>query len=488
MFKTAITTNALVNDTANNFFQNIYGDPYNNDISFISTLRALVAPRMSSDDQLSVRFQRTSYSASEVGERTTTSTVRAICEYFYADDVGSIYIHSFENPAQDSNYACLELMKSTFCKTYQGWHRLEKVTEFYKKQFLTMCFINPDKKSVAIFVDSLDMRKMHYLQCSIFAFLPWYFDPEKGVSEIEMELINSLREKTSNKYEDVIARIASQYDFRSARIRQLLSGFETKFERIECNNIRGQLDRVRNNIDSLNRQIGDQLHTKNDLEIKLLGLETKISNASEDSEIMEYFLCNDRLVLLRVSNDTMLFGVKAYIEYFNEDMVESVLRNKSSYVYAPDGRSCNRHIPAESMEKLIRAIFIDQTLKIKVCAAYEFDLNGSVYAQQYFGFDHNFHDCMPNPHIDGYHCLGNYQRTINELLSKRDYITAIEQCVASAKSLNFGDSPVMNLFFRAIYKLDCNYNNKCIELPDGKVVDPKGAIAWLEEQESGENE
>ena len=63
MFKTAITTNDLVNDTANSFFRNIYGDPYNNDISFVSTLRALVAPRMSEDDQLSVRFQRTSYSA-----------------------------------------------------------------------------------------------------------------------------------------------------------------------------------------------------------------------------------------------------------------------------------------------------------------------------------------------------------------------------------------------------------------------------------------
>ena len=488
MFKTAITTNALVNDTANNFFRNIGGDPYNNDISFISTLRALVAPRMGADESLTVRFHRTSYSASDIGRASMSEIVRSVCEYFFSDDVGSIYIHSFEHTDDDSNVACIKLMENAFCKTYRGWHRLEKVTEFYKKQFETLCFVHPERKSVAIFVNKLDMRKMHYLQCSIFAFLPWYFDPEKGVSEIEMELINSLREKTSNKYDDVISRIASQYDFRSARIRQLLSGFETKFERIECSNIRSQLDRVRGNIDNLNRQIGDQLHTKNDLEIKLLGLETKISNASEDSEIMEYFLCNDRLVLLRVSNETMLFGVKTYIEYFNEDMVESVLRNKSSYVYAPDGRSCNRHIPAESMEKLIRAIFIDQTLKIKVCAAYEFDLNGSVYAQQHFGFDHNFHDCMPNPHIDGYHCLGNYQRTINELLTKRDYITAIEQCVASAKSLNFGDSPVMNLFFRAIYKLDCNYNNKCIELPDGRVVDPKGAIAWLEEQESGENE
>ena len=66
MFKTAITTNALVNDTANSFFQNIYGDPYNNDISFISTLRALVAPRMNENDVLSVRFNRTEYSAPAV--------------------------------------------------------------------------------------------------------------------------------------------------------------------------------------------------------------------------------------------------------------------------------------------------------------------------------------------------------------------------------------------------------------------------------------
>lgn len=488
MFKTAITTNALVNDTANSFFQNIYGDPYNNDISFISTLRALVAPRMNENDVLSVRFNRTEYSASDVSSGSTSAVVKAICEYFNQNDVGSIYIHSFNNSAQDNNYACLELMKSSFCKVYKGWHRLEKVTEFYQRQFLTMCFINPEKKSVAIFVDNMDMRKMHYLQCSIFAFLPWYFDPEKGVSEIEMELISSLREKTSAKYEDVIARIASQYDFRTARIRQMLSGFETKYERIECDNVRSQLDRIRSNIDSLNRQIGDQIHTKNDLEIKLLGLETKVANSSEDSEIMEYFLCNDRLVLLSVSDNRMVFGVKTYIEYFDEEMALSAIKNRHSYLYVPEGRKCNEYIPEDSIEKLMRAIFIDQILKIRVCAAYEFNLNGSVNARQGFCFDHNFRDCMPNPHIDGYQCLGNYHRAINELLTKRDYITAIEQCIASAKSLNFGDSPVMTLFSKAVYHVGCNYNNRCIELPDGKIVDPKGAVAWLEEQESGENE
>lgn len=487
MFRTAITTSPLVTDAAQSFFHNINGSSYSGDISFLTTLRALVFPRMAEDDYLRVSFDGSSYSVGDVAGNPSRAVVKAICSDSVTSRDNYIYIHSFRNH-QDDNYACLELMKRDFCKVYPGWHRLEKVTEFYKKQFLTMCFINPEKKSVIIFVDNFDIRKMHYLQCSIFAFLPWYFDPEKGVSEIEMELITSLREKTPDKYNDVIERIASQYDFRTARIRQLLSGFETRFEKIECQNIKRQLDGERDSLRYLNQQIGEHLRLKHDLEIKLLGLESKVSSTTDDSEIMEYFLCNDKLVLLEVTDNTMLFGVKTYIEYFEEDMAKAAINNKNSYLYRPDSEDGDRYIPAESIEKLMKSIFIDQTLKIKVCAAYEFRLDGNVDARQYFSFNHEFKDCMPNPHIDGYQCMGNYSRTINELLANRNYIAALEQCIASAKSLNFGDSTVMHLFARAIYHIDCDYNNRCIELPDGRIVDPKEAIAWLEEQEGGENE
>ena len=480
MFKTPIRTSPLFDDTSNNFFENIQGDRFNGDVSFISTLRALVAPRMESSDTLYLRFNSSRHSAHDISGTPTGVAVRGICDYFDPNDSGSIYIHSFNHHAQDSNYACLELMKGSFCKTYPGWIRLEKVTEFYQRQFLTMCFINPERKSVAIFVDNMDMRKMHYLQCSIFAFLPWYFDPAKGVSEIEMELINSLREKTHEKYEDVIARIASGYDFRSAKIRKLLSGFETRYEKYERLDVANRIQNILQRITALNEEIGFHLREKNELDIKLLGLDNKISNTSEDSEIMEYFLCNDRLVLISVSDDNMLFGVKTYIEYFDEDMASSAISNKHSYLYHPDGEEGT--IPEASVEKLMKAIFIDQILKIRVCAAYEFNLNGSVSPRGAFNFGHEFRDCMPNPHIDGYRCLGNYQLTINELLSVRNYIAALEQCVASAKSLNFGDSVVMDLFSRAIHQVSCTYNNKCIELPDGQLVDPTGAIKWLETQ------
>lgn len=487
MFKTAIITNPLVNDAANSFFGNIQGSSYGGDISFLATLRALVHPRMGEEDSLLLGFGDSAYTAGDVATHAARSVIKAICPNSTERRDNYIYIHSFRNHQED-NYACLELVKRDFCNVYTEWHRLEKVTEFYKKQFLTTCFINPERKSVIIFVDNLDVRKMHYLQCSIFAFLPWYFDPEKGVSEVEMELITSLREKTPDKYNDVMEKIASQYDFRTARIRQLLSGFETRFEKIEARDVKRRIQDRREAINYLNEQIGDNLREKHELEIKLLGLEARIANTTEESEIMEYFLCNDKLVLLEVTDNAMLFGVKTYIEYFDEDMAEAAINNKNSYLYHPNSEDGSRYIPTASIEKLMRAIFINQTLKIKVCAAYEFRLNGNVDARHDFSFDHEFKDCMPNPHINGYRCMGNYQRTINDLLDNRNYISALEQCVASAKSLNFGDSTVMHLFARAIYNIDCDYNNRCIELPDGKIVNPTEAITWLEEQESDKNE
>ena len=82
--------------------------------------------------------------------------------------------------------------------------------------------------------------------------------------------------------------------------------------------------------------------------------------------------------------------------------------------------------------------------------------------------------------------MGNYSRTINDALAKRDYITALEQCVASAKSLNLHDSAVMDNFM-ANFTRNSGTSCKAIELPDGRVVHPKDAIKWLEEQEAAAN-
>ena len=168
----------------------------------------------------------------------------------------------------------------------------------------------------------MDIRKHHYLQCGVFAFLPWYFDPNDGVTELEMELINSLREKTSDKYEDRIEKIASKYNFEEVRIRKLLNGFETRYEQIRIAQVQEDIERIMRSLARLDEEYGDLLRSKLDSETTLLGLTTKIAQSSGESEIMEYFLCNKQLRLDSANNNSMQFIVRSTIDYFDEDLAK----------------------------------------------------------------------------------------------------------------------------------------------------------------------
>ena len=491
MFRQKVCQTMMTSEAANNFFQHITGDNLHGDVSFVSTLRALVAPRMQEGERLNVVFNSTRYSAQEISSVPAKNAVTAIFNAS-AWDAGTIMVHSFASQSQEDNYACLELLKSTFEPTYSGWHRLEKITDFFRKRFYALCFIHPETKRVALFIDNLDLPKLHYLQCAVFAFLPWYFDPEKGVSEEEMALIESLRDKSSSKYEACIARIAEKYDFKTARVRQLLAGFETRFERRKCEELRGSISAIDLEIDRLSDLISNHLMKRRDSEAKLLGLELKIEQDNGgESEIMDYFLSNDRLILERVTNSEMVFVVKANCEYFDEDMAKSIIDKPESYVYRPAGRACNAYIHSEDMKRLMYAIFIDQTVKLRFCAAYSFDIGCQrVGGIRGYGYGAECAGYMPNTHIDKFSCMGSYQNTINRMLKDNNYISAIEQCIASCKSLNFADSTVMSEFMCCMYGLQghTNVNNRCLELPNEQIVTPKEAANWLREQECGSNE
>lgn len=483
MFKTSITSTPFTSEAANSFFQNITGSYFGNDCSFLSTLRALVAPRIKEDESVYLTFGSTNYDGNTIRTVPAERAVSAICSSYQMNASGALIVHSF-NADQNSNLACMQIVEDKFTSIYPEYHRLDKVKAFYRKSFNVDCYINPDKKSVIVFVDNLDVKKMHYLQVSILAFMPWYLNQDDGLTEDELALMQSLRETNSANYEKYIAKLAEGYDFRTARIRQLLGDFETRYERIECDTVRNEIQSIDMEIQRLNDSIGAYLSRRNDKCIRLLGLEQRIAEGGGDSEIMDYFLCNNRLVLSHVSNTDMYFLVKDYLEYFDRDMAERAINNRSSYVYRPDGGNGHNAAASEKMQKLMQEIFVSENprLRIRFCAAYRFDLNGSVSAQTGDFSDYTFDGYMPNTHIDRYHCMGNYSRTINELLRKRNYIGALEQCIASCKSLNFGDSAVMGEFMRTMWSN--NTVSRCIELPDGRVVKPNEAIRWLDEQEA----
>lgn len=490
MFKTCISSTSMTSEIANDLFSNIYGDNFNGDTSFLSTLRALLSPRIPKEDFVGLYFRRGYiYNPVTLDNITAASDIRYALQQITCTDFitpGMIMIANL--PASEDNVkASFSFMEKHMPKV-SGWHRLPKVTEFYRKAFGVMCYINPEIKSVVLVVENMDIRRMHYLQCSIFAFLPWYFDPEAGVDADEMELIQSLREKSNRKYINCIEKIAEKYDFRTTRIKKLLDGFENSYEKAQCAQLENDILSINRSINNYYESISDGMRQLREYNYRLVGLKSKLAEGDGQSEIMEYFLTNKKLSLLSVTGSAMQFCVKDYLMYFDEDMAKSVIDNHNSYIYT----SLPGRIDGDDVEKLMYAIFIDQKLRIKFCATYNFDL-GRLRVTGVANHDYRqqceFSDCMPNPHIDRYSCLGNYEREINAALENRDYIFAIEQCVASCKSLNFGDSIVASYFVECLFKgNNANENDVCIELPDGDVVNATKAIEWLKSQENQEVE
>ena len=178
----------------------------------------------------------------------------------------------------------------------------------------------------------------------------------------------------------------------------------------------------------------------------------------------------------------MEFVVKAPLTYFDEEQAKKYLDRRDSYFYSCLDNS--RGFTRENIRMLMEEIFIKQRLKVNFCAAYRFQLEGNVEPlRAYDNYGGQCSEYTPNPHIDRYRCIGSYESLINERLAEHDYIGALEQCVASCKSLNLGDSAVMREFVqRFCYNGDVGVNMHCVVLPDNKVVTPKEAIAWLLEE------
>ncbi len=485
MFPDAVSSTPMVTDAADAYFQTVRGDHFRSDVSFLSTLRALAAPRMPEGDRLHLLFGSSDYRSNTISQVPVSEAVSAICHrYPFSTQTGLICIHSFD-ANQEHNYANFRAVETGLGKKYPGFTRLDKITAFYQKSFRVDCYIHPERKNVLLFVDQLDYKKLHYLQVSILAFLPWYFDQEAGVSDLELELLQSLQEPTSYQYQDCLSRMAEGYDFRSSTIRRLLSGFETAYERQERERVQQFIAEMDDTIKQYNERIGKLLHERQEACIRLLGLEARLSTNTGDSELMQYFLSNKQLYLEQVHGTEIQFCVKGYLTYFDREMAADVLNNPNSFAY-PYGKECHDGISKGDMKRLLWEIFVSEKprLKIKFCAAYEFCMDRNVTVLEDYFFSNEFSDCMPNPHLQFHGCLGGHRQVINMCLQQRDYIGALEQCIASCKNLAWGDYTVMKKFIYAMWG-DADYgNNRCIELPDGRVAAPAEAIAWLNQQES----
>ena len=476
MFRNSIQRSPFFGDVANECFPNIRGDVWRNDCSFISTMRALLAPRMKEGDSITLRFSSGAfYEDGFTGD--PEHDMRGIIPAIPPDAWGDSLIIHWSTISKEDSAACMERIRSSFVEAFTGYQQIPKITTFFQRSFDVVGFSNTERRSTILFVGApMDMRKMHYLQMCMLPALPWFFDKSKGVSEDEMALITSLREQDHGKYIACLDKLAAGYDFRSVEIRQKLKGFESRRIEAEIVSTRRNIERIDADIDGWMGRISDSLTSREQFCVKLLGLEARSADAGDD-EMMDYFICNTKLHLEDVGESTIRFVVADYLSYFDQDMAERIINKESSFVYECGSSDADN----KKIAKLLRAVFVDEVLKMKVCAAYSIEIGGGVRALSGYNFSSEYDCYMPNPHIDAYACLGNYARTLAQMVRESNYIGAIEQCVASCKSLNWGDSTVARRMVQNLHGV--HRNTPCIELPDCTTVSPFDGVKWLEAHE-----
>jgi hypothetical protein len=473
MFREKITDTCMLGTKAGAYFLDriISENSYNDDCSLLSTMRALL------------------YDKIENGETFITSTynrnppnlndfIRWISRNESNwEETQHLFIYNYDTPFSE-NIPTDEIIKAL----PEGFHVINKITEFFKKHIEVYAFINERTKSVAIVCCNLNLKMYHYLQCSIVAMMPWYFDTG-SIDDDRMNLVHSLREKTPEKYIDAIAKIVSTIDFRTEFIKSKLRGFELQFESNRITELENNVTDYNRRINEYSSEISSYLARISNLENELAGLYQKINSGSDDSEIMEYFLANKHLDLRSANGCRIEFVASDYLTYFDEDQAEKYIENRNSFFYSFRNSSVNK----DDWHDLLKAIFIENKIRIKFCAAYTLDVSRAcITGRSYFnyGADYSYH--MPNPHIDKYECTGNFRQIFNECMKNRDYIRAVEQAIVSAKSLSFADTTVMSEFLNRLLgnvQISTPYGNKCLELPDGRMVDAKEAMEWLKGQE-----
>lgn len=483
MFTKTIGNMRLTNGIGDKLFPNInHRSSYRGEMSFLTTARALLGRRVPEGEEVILDYSECGLEKETIENSKTESVINTLVDsgkpIRQSDQNGVLHVLNLYGN-EEGNECADKLLKEHMDEYLPGFREVADLGVFVSQKKMNASFyMNEERKSFFIIVWNLDIKKWHFMQAFITRYFPWYFKDNPPKPD-EVAVIKSLANRYAPEYERAIEAIAATYNFRDAIIRDKLDGFETVFQRERLSAVKSDIRHTENAIKNLEREFSrlyQELDAKTTEEI---GLTQKIENGEFDNEVMEYFLASKVLNLAEVRGSSIEFVVASTIDSYDPEVFESVISNPRSYFFRDGGRQYNEEYSDEQVEKLLKALFEEEIMKLRIVAAFTLDFqSGSCSAHSGYNFGAEFADYLPNMHLQRHSCLGSNYQYIHEAMMKRDYIGAFESCIASAKNMNMADSIVAVQFMRAIFG-DSNAS-KIIQMPDGSIATPKEAIAWLD--------
>ena len=473
MFNKGIYGTALASEAADRLFSNITATDAP-DQSFLSTMRALLYKRIPQSESAQLTCNAIHRNAQEMSYATTADCMSWFLRnaLSYPSSEFGIYIVHATQP--DAGAKMLEIVKANAGgnrRYLSGYNRRDDLHVFYARKVNALFYTDASEQRTIIFVDKLELKHFHALQMLIPKYLPLLFTGDP-LTETETALLKSAVNKSSVIYETLIEGFAKELDIRAEIIRTKLAGFETVFERMRVNELRDEINSYQDSYEHHLTAMHDLSNKIQERKYMLAGLECAISGQAEDSELMEYFMCNKNLSIIKAVGTAIEFVAHGYADVYDPDAFEQYVGNYNGFLYA----SLHPTVTKPQMEKLYRAIFGDCIYKLRICAAYRADMRSGLIGLSSYVFPPESRTYLHNPHIQIHGCIGSYSGRFQEYMQKRDYVGAIDQAVVSARNLNFYDSTVMSAFAKDFSRTSIS----CIEKADGTLLTPREAIIDLE--------
>lgn len=457
-----IKCTALTGRDANMYYNRLECCTYYDDISMESTMRAVVYPRIPADEHMYIERRSSVISKQKVESDSHRAIVRGICDYIDDDSESvenTVYIHSLNSGSKENNDAAIDAVQGAFPEVFTGFEEVKRVRAYFSKTLKAVAFVNKARHLSVIFTTRMSVPAWHAIQSAVVNVLPWLFD-ENRITREEVGILEAIAKNDEDGYKAKIKAIADAIDFRTQRIKSELDGFFERYYQMMKRSYTDDVNRIREEINRINEQINQKYQQIYDLTDKIFSADARIEEGS-GMDIAGMFLANKSLYLDNVYDTEITFAVSGYMDMFDEDKAEKSINNEESPIYTYF--SSNK----AKAKALLKKIFLDQEWRIKTCAAYKFGGRRSVRGINGYSFCDipDFADCMPNPHVQRYHCLGGYEPLINQYLTRNEYEGAINQTIASAHSINFYDGPVMEVFSQYLAR---DYaDTKCIDTGSG---------------------
>jgi len=375
--------------------------------------------------------------------------------------------------------------------TALGFKHKETVENLMKTKFGsdTIVLYHEEKNVVAIWTQRNSMDTYHLLMSFLPLYYPAIFTKPLTRQDPEVDLFTSLSQNRPDRFIQELSKAFEPYkkEFIHTQISLIVRGIRE-----------GEIETARQAVEAAKAEMEDSLNVyvnrvnaHRESMIRYEGLRNIEQNLEQENTLIEYLCSTPNIRNVNLYNRTTIdFIATSYLTQYDLDTWEQFDHNGTIYDGDYEGyRLSGAFANKDNRKLLLQAIFAeDPKFKVKMCGYYKLDMvRKNVRTNQgydYVSVDPLYKDYIPNPHLQRYACLGDYQTVIARTLANGDLLTAVELCIASAGSVNL-DETYQN--FRPLLGAILTSQNKVLTRFDGVDMTPEEALLWLlEEKEKAE--